>query len=142
MSRRMRTALHGLLAVAALLLVTTALSAPAEALNRTCVQKQLNSVQQVTSCAEQTERGNPYALAGFFTASPEPPVSMWAGLYQCNNSTGDYCLLVAKYSVIRKISDNKYQVQTASVTYSPGHTYKACMSVGGVISNLCTKETT
>jgi hypothetical protein len=142
MSGMFKTALRGLLAVAALLLVTTALSAPAEALNRTCAQKLVTSVHQVTICAEQTDRGNPYALAGLFTASPEPPSSMWAGLYQCNNSTGPYCILVSANSTIKKISDNKYQVKGSSVTYSPGHTYKACMSVGNVISNFCTKETT
>ena len=142
MSGMIKTALRGLLAVAALLLVTTALSAPAEALNRTCAQKLVSNVHQVTICVEQSERGNPYALAGFFTASPEPPSSMWAGLYQCNNSTGPYCGLVSANKDIIKIIDNKYQVHGSSVPYSPGHTYKACMSVGGIISNFCTKETT
>lgn len=150
MSKTFKAVVRGLFALAALVLMSTVLSGQAEAAqNRTCNSTRV-STNTITICVEFGRSGQPpyalepYALAGYATPSFAEPTNFWAGLYQCNNSTGPECVLISASRDYDQISfypePNKYKIVTSSKPYSYGHTYKACTTVSGNL--LCTRETT
>jgi hypothetical protein len=139
-----RGALYG--AVALITLACTSMTATATATaagTRTCNPLHLNS-RTVTICVE-FKNGEPYAVAGYQTASSAEPTNFWAGLYRCNNSTGPDCVLISasrdRHQTRGYPDPYTWQIVTSSKPYSGGHTYKACTTVTDVV-NFCTRETT
>jgi hypothetical protein len=141
-----KVAFRALLAAMTLFLVTTAVSAPAEAANPCSPNKILPYSRAIQVCVDRDRFGNPLAYAVFQTPTNAPPDHFWVGLYQCNNSSGPECVLKSandKFSNSTQPPMYKWKVTTSSKPYSFGHTYKACTSVRphGVV-NYCSDPVT